>query len=1646
VNRGQWLAWWTSVGLVIGIVGSLTGQQADTVTRPAGATIRPGTALQEAINLYRKGEYEEAAKFFEMAQQSRQQLTPTEQQRLDDYRSRNEAARLGRQQTLQQLQAVQEAVKNGQWSEAENLLKQLRSSKYLKPEEQALVNQLSDQVNRRHGRRWSLFSRETNSPRADAESLLAQGREALKNNELDRAETLARQAKEAGYSAIFPWSDSPDKLLRDIQAARSRQQPGHATAAAAPDADQLLTQAREALRQGDLDRAEQLAQQAKQAGHSSWWPWSDTPDKVLRDVQQARQAQRQATPQQLKLQQARRLLYDAHQAVQRGELDKAKQLLAQAEQLQVPLPPYEPYTPDKIRQAIAQAEQSRQTSAPPATTANSPNAPSDSDSEPIRKENARAKLKQARQLFEAGRLDQAEALARRIRVVPDCRWGLFEDTPDKLLADIYKARQEEHRQQADALLAQARQKLEQGKFDEAEKLAYQARALQPHYSIWHRGEHPDRLLAEIKARRQQANRPRIPDNNTATASPKVPQPLEVSPAKQQAQMLLVQARAALQAGQLVQALQLARQARQYPVTWAADEDSPDQIEKAVEALLAQQRDRDQPEQAARVRQQALLLLADARELQRQGQVLAALRRAREAQKLRVAFRPEDETPEQVILDLQRQAQNHIETFNRAAATWKQMGRYTQAEQCLRYVRSLQSELHLDTLQTDQQLAELQRLRQGESVAQLPNQDEGRRLLEQARRELRAGELLRAQELARRVYTDHAHLRVEASQLLAEIDDAQYRQSVREANRFYELGVRAYSRGEYAQAAAYFQSINPRLLDERKRAHVQEILSSKEMQAHALVQAGQLPPTPESAPGQATATDRDKPASSDQAGNLLDKVQQQREVELQRLRRIKLEAERQANRFAQNNELDKAADVLRQALQELKHSPLDNEAVLAMQRQLEQRLRTFEASREQLTYERLRQDTLRGSSPREREILADINRKEQVAQLMHQYSQYLKEAKYKEAEVVAMKAKELDPDNPAAEAALFRARTLRALSDEERIKYQKERGFELAMQSVNESSAAPESDLQYPKDWAERNRRRNKAIPPLRPETPEDRDLYQRLQQPVSIDFRDKPLSEVLDHLRSLYGINIVPDEPALQAAGISLNQPVTIRLDNRPLRTCLNLILQNARLTWIVRDGVYIVTTEEGKRGKLVQKVYPVADLILPVQDFGNVGNNSASILSVIQQNMNNQQPALTAPWTLPGGTTVSQGSMASGTSPGQPQVKVEPPKTASLEKTLIRLIHETIEPKSWDVAGGPGHIDYYPLGMQLVVSADPEIQEQVEQLLRRLRELQELQVTVEVRFITLSEAFYERIGIDFNFKVDDDQTRFDRMVVANSFAPPGMINEPDHLDKVVVGLAPGNVLTPDLDIPFFSSSFSRAIPPFGNFPNAVGNNGGLNFGFAYLSDIEVFLFMEAAQGDTRTNVMQAPKITLFSGQTAYLTVQDFQFLVTGATPLIGPFGQVTLVPTVTPFPSGLQLFLQAVVHADRRYVRLSLAPTFTALSQNIPVFPIPISIPVVNPDGSISQVQITQFIQLPQTSILSVQTTVMVPDGGTVLMGGFKTLSEGRTEFGPPILSKIPYLNRLFTNTGYGREARSLMIMITPRIIIPEEEEQFLGQQLLPP
>jgi general secretion pathway protein D len=366
------------------------------------------------------------------------------------------------------------------------------------------------------------------------------------------------------------------------------------------------------------------------------------------------------------------------------------------------------------------------------------------------------------------------------------------------------------------------------------------------------------------------------------------------------------------------------------------------------------------------------------------------------------------------------------------------------------------------------------------------------------------------------------------------------------------------------------------------------------------------------------------------------------------------------------------------------------------------------------------------------------------------------------------------------------------------------------------------------------------------------------------------------------------------------------------------------------------------------------------------------------------------------------------------------------------------VAPTSWSDSAGPGTIDYFPLTMSLVINQTPDIQEQVADLLAALRRLQDQEVAVEVRFVSIDDSFFERIGVNFNLNIQTKNSAVQPQLTSGTFTPDGFINvfQPKN---TIVGLQPtGQAFTPDLNIPITNNTYTAAIPDFGGYQPIPGF-GGLTMGLAFLSEIQVFLFLEAVQGDTRSNVMQAPKLTLFNGQTASLNVNDFQNFVTSVQ-VVPQNGVFIFQPQVQQVPLGVQLTIQAVISADRRFVRMSLAPNLQNLaSQSVNLFPIVLPL-FSNLDGSApggGPVIFTQYLQQPIFNSVSVQTTVAVPDGGTVLMGGLKLLSEERKEFGPPILSKIPYLSRLFKNTSYGRDAQSLLIMVTPRIIIQEEEEE---------
>lgn len=1662
-----WVACASGIGWLAGSLGNVEGQTlVDPGTQGTPSVeakpVRPRSALQAGIDLFKKAEYEQADMQLRQAEMGQQQLSEEDKTQLDKYLKQNTEALRGRRTGQTQIQQAEQAIHIGQWQNADMLIKTLKTNPYLSAKDQKQVASLSDQLKKKSGK-----SGGSDTVKKDPDVLLAEARKALENKDYDSAVMLARESERAGYRSVFPWSDNPGKVISAAETAKAK----HGTAPA-----------------GD------------------------------------------------KTAQARGLLQQAHMAVQAGDTVKARRLLQQADDLKVSLAFYEEYTPEKVRNEIVRAEAASVKGPAPAKA----DVPAKSETSSAASTDAKAMVKEAKLCLNKGELDRAEDLAKRARLVPGTKWGLFEETPDKVLEEVVKHREAQNATKASDLLVEARKKLEANQLDDAERLCHQAQALKSEYPVWHRGERPDRILKDIAAKRrltQKSVLPPLPEGITqkaATPAPSTPaspampanpvmpaaasmtpppapvvtaaapvmaaatpamttppmtappltappvmetpsqyapsapdmnqQQVEMAMARkqQQAQELCIQARLCLNRGDHGQAMQLAAQAKGLNVQLRVGDDNPEDILRAVQAVQNNSFAKEQQSAVAAdaSRQQALRYCAEARMFQKEGRLIEALQAAQTAVKLNATFGPNDETPDRVVAELQVGAKGQYDQFYGAAQQLINAGKYAEAEEYLRYVEKLSVCYLMDTQAVLQQMAQVKRLASSggpDNAVQLTG--EGQQYLAQARREMQRGDLAQARKLAEAVYTGPYGMKQEANKLLGELDDAQYKADVKRAQLAFEMGQRAFIRKEYDVAASYLVNVDLKLLDEHNRSRCQEMLASRFMNpnqiemvrpvasaagndrapaAQAPVQASiqgaprEVAQPVLSANSQAQGTDQRKPGSS-----MVDEVRSRQLIELQRLREMKINAEKQANQLAGMNKISEAIATLETGVKTLKSSGLDADQIRPMQLQLESRIKQLTTMRDQQEVSKLAEkERTAKTEVAKRLAMADATKKEKVADLMKQYKTLMDEGKYTEACAVAMRAHEVNPDDPAVDAAYDIAKTKRALTRESDALKAKEMGNSDSSIALVESATAPTTEHmnhpEYPKDWAQKTEnRRGKTWLPARPPTKEDKEVTSKLDMTVSVDFKNKPLGDVLNELRAMTSVNIVPDMVNLQTDNVSLDQPVTISLDKVRLKTALDLLLKNARLTYVVHDGVLLVTTPAGQKGRNERRIFPVADLIVPVDNMTNVadgrikGNDTNKAVTELLAGLGNSNLQVNV--ANPPGTTgyIPGGGQQTGSAKNQRQAG------QTMEEQLIKLICDTIEPQSWDVMGGSGHIEFYPLNMTMVVSQTPDIQEQVQLLLERLRDLQNLQVTVEVRFLTLSEDFYERIGVDFDINILSKQRKFEREVVAGAFAPAGQVNAPNE-HNVVVGLTPQGTVTQDLNIPVNSSSFSLGIPPFGGFPNQAGANGGLDMGVAFLSDIEVFLFMEAAQGDKRTSILTAPKITLFNGQQAAITVNRVQPYVATIITIPGNFGGAPgQFPIIQNAISQTSLAVQAVVSADRRYVQLTLNPIIqrTTLDASTQF--------TFNSGGPFG----TQTIQQPITDTLALGTTVSVPDGGTILLGGFKNLNEGRNEFGPPVLSKIPYINRLFTNTGYGREEQSLLFMVTPHIIIPEEEEERLGQ-----
>jgi pilus assembly protein CpaC len=168
-------------------------------------------------------------------------------------------------------------------------------------------------------------------------------------------------------------------------------------------------------------------------------------------------------------------------------------------------------------------------------------------------------------------------------------------------------------------------------------------------------------------------------------------------------------------------------------------------------------------------------------------------------------------------------------------------------------------------------------------------------------------------------------------------------------------------------------------------------------------------------------------------------------------------------------------------------------------------------------------------------------------------------------------------------------------------------------------------------------------------------------------------------------------------------------------------------------------------------------------------------------------------------------------------------------------------------------------------------------------------------------------------------------------------------------------------------------------------------------------LFLEALEENGYIKTLAEPNLTAMSGETA-------NFLAGGEFPVpVGrdTNGQITL--EFKPFGVGLK-FTPVVLESGR--ISLRVSTEVSALSD----------------EGAFELAD----IRVPGLTVRRAETTVEIPSGGSLVLGGLLRNDAANNIRGLPGLADIPVLGTLFRSTDFQREETELVVIAIPYIVKP--------------
>ena len=500
----------------------------------------------------------------------------------------------------------------------------------------------------------------------------------------------------------------------------------------------------------------------------------------------------------------------------------------------------------------------------------------------------------------------------------------------------------------------------------------------------------------------------------------------------------------------------------------------------------------------------------------------------------------------------------------------------------------------------------------------------------------------------------------------------------------------------------------------------------------------------------------------------------------------------------------------------------------------------------------------------------------------------------------------------------------------------------------------------------------------------------------SADSGSAGTEEKLIEPRSVQSVQIGA-APAARAASVSATAPldtrVTVRVKGAPLATFLDTISAQAKVNFIITEGL-----EQKRVTAFLQNVTvrEALQVLLEIKGltYQQIGKSNTY---VVTQRSKQAENLITRIYTLsfvpliPLSTDDSGDDKAAGGASSAPSggggSGTQKPCAGKNQKISVARVVCTVLSKS-------GDIELEPRTNALIVTDIPEVFPQVEQIIAEL-DRKAPQVMIEAQIVELDSSRTRELGFEWG-GASGQLAQFTGGMRDTTFP----LNLSPHLsgthffDPFVPGVS-------QLASPLGGSSSTSGDVSTGY--NVVGN---MRSSLLDLTSLQITLRALVARSEAR--FLGKPKILTLNNKPAIMEIQAEQAVARQLTQ--GSAGGSSSLTSATPLykETGLRLLVTPQINKDG-YITMMIQPRYI--------------------DAQVSSIS-TQADPVYDTVIRAASTLVRVRNGQTLVIGGLLQSTESNVVRKVPLLGYIPLIGWFFTSSESLRKNTDLVVFLTPTIV----------------